>query len=87
MSANGITEGSTAEIDVELPPRVVDVILVALKPESMTPSSERSTTSISKNPSGVNITTKASDTTALRAAVNSYLRWIQGILNMIEKIE
>jgi len=36
---------------------------------------------------GIVISTEASDTTAMRAAVNSYLRWVQGMLNMLSKIE
>jgi len=66
---------------------VVEAVLDALSPEVESPSSERSSTDVRRGVDGIVISTEASDTTAMRAAVNSYLRWVQGILDMLSKIE
>ena len=66
---------------------MVEAVLDALSPEVESPSSERSSTDVRRGVDGIVISTEASDTTAMRAAVNSYLRWVQGILDMLSKIE
>jgi tRNA threonylcarbamoyladenosine modification (KEOPS) complex Pcc1 subunit len=58
-----------------------------LRPESEMPSSSRSHVNIHIQEEGILLTIKASDTTAMRAAINSYLRWIMGILNMFNEIK
>ena len=87
MTKEGLTEKASAEIHVMVPEEVVEAVLDALGPEVESPSSERSSTDVRRGVDGIDISTEASDTTAMRAAVNSYLRWIQGILDMISKIE
>ena len=73
-------------VKLELDERLLQAIDVALQPESESPSSERSKTSISINEQHLIITTYASDTTALRASLNSYLRWVEGIQNIVLSI-
>jgi len=66
---------------------VVEAVLDALSPEVESPSFERSSTDVQRGVDGISIIMEASDTTAMRAAVNSYLRWVKGILDMLSKIE
>ena len=87
MTKEGLTEKASAEIHVMVPEEVVEAVLDALSPEVESPSSERSSTDVRRGVDGIVISTEASDTTAMRAAVNSYLRWVQGILDMLSKIE
>jgi tRNA threonylcarbamoyladenosine modification (KEOPS) complex Pcc1 subunit len=72
---------------IEIQPDLTNIIINALKPESEMPSSERSHTILQIADEGILIIIKASDITALRAALNSYLRWIQGILSVVNKIQ
>ena len=72
---------------IEIQQDLKNIIINALKPESERPSSERSHTMLQITDKGILIITKASDITALRAALNSYLRWIQGILSVVDKIQ
>jgi tRNA threonylcarbamoyladenosine modification (KEOPS) complex Pcc1 subunit len=58
----------------------------AIGPETEAPSSKRSKVSLLKIKDGVKLTIEASDMIALRAALNSYLKWIQGILDLLKKI-
>jgi len=87
MDSNFITNGSIGQIDIKLNKRAIDILLISLEPESKTPSSERSTVKLSRTEDGIKLIVVANDTSALRAALNSYLRWIQGILSMIEKLD
>ena len=87
MDSNFITNGSIGQIDIKLNKRAIDILLISLEPESKTPSSERSTVKLSRTEDGIRLIVIANDTSALRAALNSYLRWIQGILSMIEKLD
>jgi len=52
------------------------VVLDALKPETKTPSSSRSRVKVEGKGSSLTLDFEAADTSALRATVNSYLRWI-----------
>jgi tRNA threonylcarbamoyladenosine modification (KEOPS) complex Pcc1 subunit len=76
-----------AEIKLVINGKLLNTVETALKPEIDTPSSNRSFTRITVNENQLIIYTEASDTTALRASLNSYLRWIQGIQRIIESIE
>jgi len=73
-------------VKLELDEKLLQAIDVALQPESESPSSERSNTSIIIENKHLIITTYASDTTALRASMNSYLRWVEGIQNIVLSI-
>ena len=87
MIIEGLTKKASVEIHIKLPEEVVEAVFDALRPEAESPSSERSSTDIRRLVDGIALSTEASDTTAMRAAVNSYLRWVQGILDMLSKIE
>ena len=73
-------------IKLDLDNKLLEAIDIALQPESESPSSERSKTSIGIDEEQLIITTYASDTTALRASLNSYLRWVEGIQNIVSSI-
>lgn len=87
MITDCLSEKASAEIRIKLPEELVEAVLDALTPEAESPSSERSSTDVRRSIDGIVVSTEASDTTAMRAAVNSYLRWVQGILDMLSKIE
>jgi tRNA threonylcarbamoyladenosine modification (KEOPS) complex Pcc1 subunit len=76
-----------AEIKLEIDCKLLNAVSSALEPELDAPSSNRSITSIKVKENQLILYTEASDTTALRASLNSYLRWIQGIQRIIESIE
>ena len=80
-------EAVSAVIKIELNDKLLGVIETALVPEAETPSSDRSKTEIMIEENYLVIVTRASDTTALRASLNSYLRWVEGIRNIVEIIE
>ncbi len=75
-----------AEIKISVPPKVGDVIVSSLRPELVSPTSDRSEVSIDPIPSGILIIIKAEDITALRAAVNSYLYWVRAIIDISDKM-
>jgi tRNA threonylcarbamoyladenosine modification (KEOPS) complex Pcc1 subunit len=86
MNSGSITENINAKISINFSPKISEVIFEALKPELDSNLTDRSTVSLIKTSKGISIILTASDITALRAALNSYLRWIKGILNMIEDL-
>ena len=71
-----------AKILVEAPDLIIKVILKSLKPELESSISDRSNVTIEASEKCVLIKVVAYDITALRAAVNSYLYWIQGIIDI-----
>ncbi|NIR86993.1 hypothetical protein GWO13_05230 [Candidatus Bathyarchaeota archaeon] len=56
------------------------IVLNALEPETKTPPSPRSIAKVEGRGSSLILSFEATDTSALRAAVNSYLRWV-GLVN------
>ncbi|MBS7655034.1 hypothetical protein KEJ50_00790 [Candidatus Bathyarchaeota archaeon] len=58
----------------------------ALKPETLKPPSKRSKASITLKKNLLTINFQAKDSTALRAAINSYLRYAAAWVNIIETI-
>jgi KEOPS complex subunit Pcc1 len=86
MSSHFLTKTIKAKIFIKLPSEIIDVILEALKPEAEIPLYERSRVCLFKTRDGIRIESTANDTTALRASLNSYLRWIQGILNIMDNL-
>ncbi len=81
-----LTLKASAEIRVDVPDGMVEAVLDALGPEIESPSSDRSITGVRRTVDGILIVTEASDTTAMRAAVNSYLHWVQGILDLLSEM-
>lgn len=61
-----------------------NIILKALKPEINSSPSQRATVELSLKNEILDVSIKASDATSLRAAVNSYLRWIMLSLDVIK---
>ncbi len=59
------------------------IILKALKPETTSSPSERASVDLNLKNEKLNIDIKATDVTSLRAAVNSYLRWITLSFNIL----
>ncbi len=74
----------SATINMELDAALLAAMKTALIPEAESPSSERSRTEITIQGNELVIETVASDTTALRASLNSYLRWVQGIQGIVD---
>jgi len=73
----------SAKVSILLDPDLLDAVETALIPETESPSSKRSRTEVRIQGNQLVIETFASDTTALRASLNSYLRWVQGIQGII----
>jgi tRNA threonylcarbamoyladenosine modification (KEOPS) complex Pcc1 subunit len=86
MKMTNSTYPKKAKIKIKIDPNSLKAIEIALKPEIETPSSDRSNTSLLIKKKKLIINTEASDISALRASLNSYLRWIQGIQKIIENI-
>ena len=77
----------TAKVTIELDPNILKSIQNAIEPETLTPSSDRSRTSINVKRDQIVIRTEATDISALRANLNSYLRWVDGIHRLLSDIE
>jgi tRNA threonylcarbamoyladenosine modification (KEOPS) complex Pcc1 subunit len=75
-----------AKILVEAPRGVVDIIIKALRPELESGISDRSKVLVKASEKGLVIEVSADDVTALRAAVNSYLYWVQGIMDIGSRV-
>ena len=65
----------------------LDVMLKALGPEAMKPTTSRSRISIKGERNVLTLEFEARDTSALRAAVNSYLHWISLTIDTLTKLE
>ena len=74
----------SAKVNIVLDTELLDAVKTALIPEAQSPSSERSRTDVRIQGNELVIETFASDTTALRASLNSYLRWVQGIQGIVD---
>ncbi|HVO85870.1 MAG TPA: KEOPS complex subunit Pcc1 [Candidatus Eisenbacteria bacterium] len=62
------------------------IILDSLKPEVSNPASHRSRTSLYTKEELMILEIEAKDTTALRASLNSYLRWMSSILSVLKTL-
>ena len=74
----------SAKVSILLDQELLDAVETALIPEAESPSSKRSRTEVRIQGNQLVIETFASDTTALRASLNSYLRWVQGIQGIVD---
>ena len=63
------------------------IIFEAVKPETTSPPTARSKVEIELEGKGIKLTIDAKDTTALRAAVNAYLRWTSSSQKVLEVLE
>ena len=76
-----------AKVIIELDPKILNSIHRAIEPETYNPSSDRSRTTINIDRDQIELNTEATDISALRANLNSYLRWVDAIHNMLSDIE
>jgi len=76
-----------ADVEIEAPEEWVNILLRALQPEAERPSSARSSVSMKAEGRHLNLRIRASDISALRAALNSYLRWADAILDVLERVQ
>jgi len=67
--------------------QVLKTVFNALKPETLSAPTRRSKTYIEVNGKTLTLKFEAKDTTALRAALNSYLRWIRLIVEILDFLE
>jgi tRNA threonylcarbamoyladenosine modification (KEOPS) complex Pcc1 subunit len=65
----------------------IDSIFKALEPETRAPVSSRSRVKMIKEGNSLNLIFEAQDTSALRAAINSYLHWILLTREVLESLE
>ncbi len=75
-----------ATVHVEVPEGISGIVDESLAPEVERPTSERSNVMMSSKKGEVIISIEASDIVALRAAINSYLRWVGAILDVVEAV-
>ena len=86
MSERGLSISAVAEIRVNSTKELAEVIAGSLKPEVQDPVSTRSKVEVVAEDDLIRINITASDLSALRAALNSYLRWVDAIFEVVEKV-
>ena len=72
-----------AEVRIQTTPKMADIIIRSLTPE-LNRTSFRAEVGLDRTPGGdqLVLVVKAQDVNALRAALNSYLRWIKCIMEI-----
>jgi KEOPS complex subunit Pcc1 len=65
----------------------LELVSKALEPEIRKTLTRRSRVALAKEDDFLVLTVEARDTVALRAALNSYLRWINSITSVLEVLE
>jgi len=80
---------ASSEITLHFPSKKrLEIVLKALKPEAeMHPSTRRSKVKVAGRQNSLILNFEAEDTSALRAAINSYMRWIMLINDSLQTIE
>jgi tRNA threonylcarbamoyladenosine modification (KEOPS) complex Pcc1 subunit len=86
LSSKDLSIGANAEIQIATSGRLAKIIEGSLLPEAEQPTSERSSVGVVIEDCGLIIRIVASDVAALRAAFNSYLRWVSAILDVVETV-
>jgi tRNA threonylcarbamoyladenosine modification (KEOPS) complex Pcc1 subunit len=76
-----------AVVTIIMDKKLLKSVRLALEPETKTPSSDRSTTKIEVSSKRLVLKTEANDVSALRASLNSYLRWMEGIQDIVNNID
>ena len=82
-----MSEPFYAEITIDLTTSLAQLIESSLLPEVQRPTSERSNVTINVEGDILKINVEANDISALRAALNSYLRWVTTILVIVETLD
>jgi tRNA threonylcarbamoyladenosine modification (KEOPS) complex Pcc1 subunit len=65
----------------------LEIVFEALEPEVRKPLTKRSTVFLEKEKNFLVLKIKASDTVALRATANAYLRWINAIKKVLKALD
>ncbi len=73
-------------IQINLPRNLLEVAFRALFPEVISGASERCIGKLKRDGDIISLEIKAEDTVALRAALNSYLRWLKIIYDINELV-
>ena len=81
-----LTESVSADVGIKVPEGLVDILLGAIQPEVERPSSSRSEVSVRAVGRRLFFRVEASDISALRAALNSYLRWADSVLDVLKRV-
>ncbi len=77
-----------AKIRLKFPTqKQLETVFEALKPEVDKQATMRSKASLEKEHEFLTLKVEAKDTVALRAALNSYLRWINSVALVLEVLE
>ena len=85
MKPRALSEEVEAEVTVRGREGFIRILESSLRPEVERPSSARTRASLKAEGSVLKLEIIASDITALRAALNSYLRWVQSISDVVER--
>jgi len=76
-----------AKIRFHLPRDEAEILYSSIIPEAKDIPSKRTSVSMTLTEDGLNLMIKASDPVALRAALNSFLRFIDSILEMLHELD
>ena len=71
---------------IQLSSDIAAIVEESLIPEAKHPISPRSKVEVEAKEGELVISMEASDVTALRAAFNSYIRWVGAIMNVVDSI-
>jgi KEOPS complex subunit Pcc1 len=85
MTESDVKGTSTLEIPLDSE-RVANILYSALLPETKSIPSDRATTTVSVKGSSLIVEIVASDLTAMRAALNSFIAWISACMRTIDSI-
>lgn len=87
MHRRNLSRSANAEIWIGASENIAQILEGSLLPEVERPSTERSMIRVRAEDDGLMIRIEASDVAALRAASNSYLRWVAAILDVVETVQ
>ncbi|KYH42531.1 MAG: hypothetical protein AYL33_002230 [Candidatus Bathyarchaeota archaeon B63] len=77
-----------ASLRLEFPTeREARILSDALRPETRSPATPRSRVMIEREESSLTLRFEANDTTALRAALNSYLSWLHMLRSVLNTLD
>lgn len=86
MEKKNLSFHVTAEISLDVPGELLNVIEGSLIPEVKKPTYDRSNVDVITEEGKLLIQIQASDVAALRATINSYLHWVGAILDVVDSI-
>jgi len=75
-----------AEVVICTPDKLAKIVEGSLLPEAERPISERSSVHVHAEGDKIALNFEASDVAAMRAAINSYLRWVAAIIDAVETV-